>query len=296
MNLQQLYRYLSLDALHVTWTDVAEIIILSFIIYQILIWIKTTRAWSLLKGFSVIMALLAVAAIFHMNTILWIAKNFFSLGIMAVIVVFQPELRRALEQLGENNLLTTIVPFDSSRKEELSISDRTISELVKASFEMGKARTGALMVLEQSVSLNEYERTGIAIDSLVSSQLILNIFEKNTPLHDGAVIIDENRVVAATCYLPLSDSSSLSKDLGTRHRAGLGISEVSDCIVVIVSEETGSISIAKEGKLIRYADASILKNELIKAQDKEEVKPRRFLKGRGRNEKDVNETKDVSDK
>ena len=125
--------------------------------------------------------------------------------------------------------------------------------------------------------------------------MLINIFEKNTPLHDGAVIIDENRVVAATCYLPLSDSSSLSKDLGTRHRAGLGISEVSDCIVVIVSE-TGSISIAKEGKLIRYADASILKNELIKAQDKEEVKPRRFLKGRGRNEKDVNETKDVSDK
>ena len=155
MNLGQLYQYLSIDALHVTWTDVAEIIILSVIIYQILMWIKSTRAWALLKGFAVILALLVVAAFFHMNTILWIAKNFFSLGIMAVIVVFQPEMRRALEQLGENNILTTIVPFDASRKEETSISDRTITELVKASFEMGKARTGALMVLEQTVSLKE---------------------------------------------------------------------------------------------------------------------------------------------
>ena len=145
---------------------------------------------------------------------------------------------------------------------------------------MAKAKTGALIVIRQQHDLGQFIETGIKIDGRISSQLLINIFEKNTPLHDGAVIIDENRVVAATCYLPLSDSSSLSKDLGTRHRAGLGISEVSDCIVVIVSEETGSISIAKEGKLIRYADASILKNELIKAQDKEEVKPRRFLKGR----------------
>ena len=161
---------------------------------------------------------------------------------------------------------------------------------------MAKAKTGALIVIRQQHDLGQFIETGIKIDGRISSQLLINIFEKNTPLHDGAVIIDENRVVAATCYLPLSDSSSLSKDLGTRHRAGLGISEVSDCIVVFVSEETGSISIAKEGKLIRYADASILKNELIKAQDKEEVKPRRFLKGRGRNEIDVNETKDVSEK
>ena len=283
MNLQQLYRYLSLDALHVTWTDVAEIIILSFIIYQILIWIKTTRAWSLLKGFSVIMALLAVAAIFHMNTI---AKNFFSLGIMAVIVVFQPELRRALEQLGENNLLTTIVPFDSSRKEELSISDRTISELVKASFEMGKARTGALMVLEQSVSLNEYERTGIAIDSLVSSQLILNIFEKNTPLHDGAVILSGDRVRSATCYLPLSDNMTLSKALGTRHRAAVGISEVSDSLTIVVSEETGSVSVAKNGRLLRNLNQEQLKEQLQTLQTRISEKNRKIKlwKGRGRHE------------
>ena len=182
-----------------------------------MIWIKSTRAWNLLKGFVVVLVLLAVAAFFHMNTILWIAENFFSLGITAIIIVFQPELRRALELLGEKNILTSIVPFESGKSEADGITDRTISELIRACFEMGKARTGALIVLEQGVSLQEYERTGISIDSLVSSQLILNIFEKNTPLHDGAVILSGNRIRSATCYLPLSDNMNLSKALGTRH-------------------------------------------------------------------------------
>ena len=192
----------------------------------------------------------------------------------------------ALEQLGENNLLTTIVPFDSSRKEELSISDRTISELVKASFEMGKARTGALMVLEQSVSLNEYERTGIAIDSLVSSQLILNIFEKNTPLHDGAVILSGDRVRSATCYLPLSDNMTLSKALGTRHRAAVGISEVSDSLTIVVSEETGSVSVAKNGRLLRNLNQEQLKEQLQTLQTRISEKNRKIKlwKGRGRHE------------
>lgn len=187
-------QYMSMAALNITWSDVVEILILAFIIYHVMIWIKSTRAWSLMKGSAVLFALLILAYVFHMNTTCGIAKNFFSLGIMAVIVVFQPELRRALEQLGENNLLTSIVPFDNSRKVEETLTDRTIGELVKACFEMGKARTGALIVLEQAVSLQEYERTGISIDSLVSSQLILNIFEKNTPLHDGAVIMSGNRI------------------------------------------------------------------------------------------------------
>ena len=159
MNLEKLNQYISWEALNVTKTDVAEIIILSFIIYQIMVWIKSTRAWNLLKGFSVVLVVLAVAAVFHMNTILWIAENFFSLGITAVIIVFQPELRRALEQLGEKNILSSIVPFDSSKKEEEGITDRTISELIRACFEMGKARTGALIVIEQSVSLQEYDRS-----------------------------------------------------------------------------------------------------------------------------------------
>lgn len=289
MSLEQLNQYISLDALNITKTDVAEIIILSFIIYQILNWIKSTRAWNLLKGFSVILLLLAVAAFFHMNTILWIAENFFSLGITAVIIVFQPELRRALEQLGEKNILTSIVPFDSSRKEEEGITDRTITELIKACFEMGKARTGALIVIEQSVNLQEYDRTGISVDALVTSQLLLNIFEKNTPLHDGAVILAGNRVRSATCYLPLSDNMKLSKALGTRHRAAVGISEVSDSMTIIVSEETGSVSLAKGGRLLRNLNQEQLKEQLQSLQAKpEEGRKIKLWKGRGKNEnKDI---------
>lgn len=288
MNLQQFSQLFSprwLENLNVTVTDVAEIIILSFIIYQIMIWIKSTRAWTLLKGFAVVLALLAVAAVFHMNTILWIARNFFSLGITAIIIVFQPELRRALEQLGEKNILSTIVPFDSSRREEAGMTDRTVSELVKACFEMGKARTGALIVIEQSVSLQDYERTGIPIDSLVSSQLILNIFEKNTPLHDGAVILSENRLRSATCYLPLSDNLNLSKALGTRHRAAVGISEVSDSLTIVVSEETGSVSVARNGRLLRNLNQEQLREQLKAIQTKpEEGRKIRLWKGRGRHE------------
>lgn len=285
MNLQQLNQYISLDALNVTKTDVAEIIILSFIFYQILVWIKSTRAWTLLKGFAVVLALLAVAAIFHMNTILWIAENFFSLGITAVIIVFQPELRRALEQLGEKNILSSIIPFDSSKKEEEGITDRTIQELVKACFEMGKVRTGALIVIEQDVSLKEYERTGISIDSAVSSQLILNIFEKNTPLHDGALILTGNRIRSATCYLPLSDNMNLSKALGTRHRAAVGVSEVSDSLTIVVSEETGAVSVAKNGRLLRNLNQEQLKEQLQSLKSKpEEGRKIKLWKGRGKNE------------
>ena len=279
-------QYVSMAALNITWSDVVEILILAFIIYHVMIWIKSTRAWSLMKGSAVLFALLILAYVFHMNTILWIAKNFFSLGIMAVIVVFQPELRRALEQLGENNILTTIVPFDASRKEETSISDRTITELVKASFEMGKARTGALMVLEQTVSLKEYERTGIEIDSQVSSQLILNIFEKNTPLHDGAVILSGDRIRSATCYLPLSDNMTLSKALGTRHRAAVGVSEVTDSLTIVVSEETGSVSVAKNGRLLRNLNQDQLREQLqtLQVKSAERNKKIRLWRGRGHNE------------
>ncbi len=285
MSLEQLNQYISWDALNITKTDVAEIIILSFIIYQIMNWIKSTRAWNLLKGFSVVLVLLAVAAFFHMSTILWIAENFFSLGITAVIIVFQPELRRALEQLGEKNILTSIVPFDSSRKEEEGMTDRTVSELIRACFEMGKARTGALIVMELSVSLQEYDRTGISVDALVSSQLLLNIFEKNTPLHDGAVILAGNRIRSATCYLPLSDNMKLSKALGTRHRAAVGISEVSDSITIIVSEETGSVSLAKGGRLLRNLNQEQLKEQLQSLQAKpEEGRKIKLWKGRAKNE------------
>ena len=159
-------------------TDVVEIVILSFLIYEIMVWVKKTRAWVLLKGFGVLLALICVAVIFEMNTILWLARNVFSLGITALVIVFQPELRKALEQLGQQNIISSIFSFDSSKEAEARFSDKTVNELVKAVFEMAKVKTGALIVLEKNTPLNEYERTGITLDSVLTSQLLINIFEK----------------------------------------------------------------------------------------------------------------------
>ena len=270
----------------IRWTDIAEIVILTFLAYHILVWIKNTRAWALLKGVTVIAVFILIAALFRMNTILWIVQNVFSIAAIAIVVMLQPELRKAMEELGKKNLFSSILPFDSSKPEEGRFSDRTINEIVKASIEMGKVKTGALIVIEQEQPLNEYERTGIDVDAVVSSQLLINIFEHNTPLHDGAVIVRGNRVVSATCYLPLSDNMALSKELGTRHRAGVGISEVTDSLTVIVSEENGKISVAYNGQLERGLDAERLKARLSDIQDKPaEDKKRKLWKGRSRNEK-----------
>lgn len=268
------------------WTDAAEIIILTLLVYHILVWIKNTRAWALLKGVTVIAFFILVAAFFRMNTILWIVQNVFSIAAIAIVVMLQPELRKAMEELGQKNLFSSILTFDSGRSEGGRFSDRTINEIVKASVEMGKVKTGALIVIEQDQPLGEYERTGIDVDGIVSSQLLINIFEHNTPLHDGAVIVRGNRVVSATCYLPLSDNMALSKELGTRHRAGVGISEVTDSLTVIVSEENGKISVAYKGKLERGLDAERLKARLSDIQDKPaEEKKRKRRKGRSRDEK-----------
>ncbi len=176
------------------------------------------------------------------------------------------------------------MPFEKAAEERFS--DKTVNDLVKASFEMGKVKTGALMVIEQNVLLTEYERTGIEVDALISSQLIINIFEHNTPLHDGAVIIRGNRIVSATCYLPLSDNMEISKELGTRHRAGVGISEATDALTIIVSEETGNVSVTYEGQLYRNLDANELKEKLHMIQNKDtEEKKRRLWKGRAKDEK-----------
>lgn len=272
----------------IRWTDIVEIIIISFLVYHILVWIKNTKAWALLKGIVVIAVFLFVAAIFNMSTILWIAENVVGIAAMALIVILQPELRRALEELGKKNIISSIFPMDSGKLETVFFSDRTINEIAKACVEMGKVKTGALIVIEHAQSLSEYERTGIDIDAIVSSQLLINIFEHNTPLHDGAVIIRGNRVTSATCYLPLSDNMALSKELGTRHRAGVGISEATDSMTVIVSEETGRISVAYEGKLERNLDGDSLKERMRTLQDKpSEEKKRKFWKGREKNEKET---------
>ena len=272
----------------IRWADVVEIIILSILLYHILLWIKNTKAWSLLKGILVIGAFVLVAAYFEMNTILWIVQNMFGVAVTAVVVILQPELRKAVEELGRKNIISAIIPFDvGSNTEEGRFSDKTINEIAKACIEMGKVKTGALIVVEQNDRLNEYERTGIDVDGLVSSQLLINIFEHNTPLHDGAVIIRGNRVTSATCYLPLSDNMYLSKDLGTRHRAGVGISEATDSMTIIVSEETGKISIAYKGKLERNLNGDTIKDKLRTIQNKPEegVKKRILWKGRSKSEK-----------
>ncbi len=288
----------------------------------------------MLKGILVVLAFIFLAYIFKMNTILWIISKLSNVLIIGVMVIFQTELRKMLEQLGQKKIMATLIPFDTGKEVKERFTDKTINELVKACFDMGEVKTGALIVIEQENHLSEYERTGINIDAVLTSQLLINIFEHNTPLHDGAVIVRGNRVAAATCYLPLSDNMELSKQLGTRHRAGVifehntplhdgavivrgnrvaaatcylplsdnmelskqlgtrhragvGISEVSDSLTIIVSEETGNVSIAQGGRLTRCMNSAGIRSALIKAQNKtvvENGKLRNLLKGRVKHE------------
>ena len=242
--------------------DIFEIFIIAFLVYYILVWVKATRAWLLLRGIIVIAVFLLLAFLMDMSTIVWLAQNVLSFAVIALIVVLQPELRHALENLGRRNFLPSVFFSDTAGRVQELFSEKTINEITKACVEMGKMKTGALIVIEQKESLKDYERTGIDVDGIVSSQLLINIFEHNTPLHDGAVIVRGNRVISATCYLPLSDNLGLSKELGTRHRAGVGISEVTDSLTIVVSEETGKISVAYLGELERNLNSEQLKERL----------------------------------
>ena len=250
------------------FTDILEIIIISVIVYQMLKWVQLTRAWTLFKGIIMLLLFALFAAIFQLNTISWLLSNSLSVGITAAIIIFQPELRRALEQLGRKKIFSNLFSFSAGEYEgrQSAFTEKTINEVVRASYEMGEVKTGALIVIEQNVALGEYVRTGISIDGLVTSQLLINIFEHNTPLHDGAVIIRGDRITSATCYLPLSDNMTISKDLGTRHRAALGMSEVCDALVIVVSEETGLVSVASGGRLLRAINAEELRSQLSQIQ------------------------------
>ena len=272
------------------FTDIVEIVIITVLLYQIFKWVKKTRAWALFKGFVVILIAMIIAAIFQLNTILWIFSKMFNVGIIALIIVFQPELRNALEQLGRKNIFTNMFTLDDQRDKQERFSQRTLNEITKATFEMAKYKTGALIVIEQEVALGEYERTGIPIDAAVSSQLLVNIFEKNTPLHDGAIIIRNDRIIAATCYLPLSTNMEINKELGTRHRAAIGVSEVSDSMTIVVSEETGKVSLVIGGEIYRDVDAESLRKKLNYIQKKTiDVKKFKIWKGRMKNEKETAE-------
>ena len=275
---------------NVEFSDIAEILIIAFFLYHIILWMNTSRAWTLLKGILVIIIFALIAYLCKFTTILWIAGKTINVALIAVVVIFQPELRKALEQLGNRRYLAGLLQFDDLKDKKEIFSDRTIDELVKASYEMAKHKTGALIVIEQEINLQDYINTGIDIDAFVSNQLLINIFEHNTPLHDGAVIIRGNRIVSATCYLPLSDNMDLSKELGTRHRAGAGISEATDAFVIIVSEETGKVSIAHNGQLVRNVDGEYLRNklELLKIGNLDTGKRIKIWKRGGRSDEENN--------
>jgi len=248
--------------------DIIDILLVWYVIYKIINLIKGTKAVQLLKGIFVILLVKIISDYFGFNTLSWIMGNVITWGFLAIIIIFQPELRRALEQLGRGKF------FSRSGTQEDDESEKFIEAIVKATDYMAKRRIGALISIERETGMSDYIETGIALDSKISSELLINIFIPNTPLHDGAVIIQKNLVAAAACYLPLSESPFISKELGTRHRAALGISEVTDSITVIVSEETGNISLTKNGELHRGltldAFKSLLENELV---TRNKVKP-----------------------
>jgi diadenylate cyclase len=242
--------------------DIIDILIVSYIIYHLLKLLRGTRAVQLLKGLTVLIIIWLISNVFHLRTLEWLIQNLFSVGVIAVIIIFQPELRRALEQLGRGGF------FGRSVQVEDQIVTGVVSDISKAVSTLAKQQTGALIVIERQTGLSDYIESGTLLEAKLSPELIRNIFIPTGPLHDGAVIIRRDQLMAAGCYLPLSESPYINKELGTRHRAGIGISEISDAVTVIVSEETGQISLAVHGKLERNLSEETLVSRLY-----EELKP-----------------------
>ena len=270
-------------------TDIVQIIIIAVVLYYFLVWVRNTRTWFLIRGIIFLAAFYGVAVVLELNTILFIVRNALSVLVMALIVVFQPELRRALEQLGQRNVFVGLLTGGQVHTDE-EMTPKTVEELVKASIALGKARTGALIVIEREVPLVEYIQTGIELDAKTTAQLLINIFEHNTPLHDGAVIMQGSKLIAATCYLPLSKNPGIPTHLGTRHRAAIGVSEVTDSLTIVVSEETGKISLAEGGEISGGLTEDELRSrlsDLVPVPDK--PLSFRFWKGWQRNEKTTDE-------
>ncbi len=261
-----MWQYISIIVNQFSLLDIIDIAIVAFAIYKLTMLIRGTRAVQLIKGLAVLLVAALLSDWLGLDTINWLLNQGLTVGFVALPVIFYPELRRALEQLGRGRFFKTTNYLQPQQLE------KAISETLTAVIYLSKQKTGALIVWEQETGLTEYVETGIKLDALVSSQLLCNIFTDKTPLHDGAIIMQGDRAAAASCYLPLSDNTGISKELGTRHRAALGITEQTDSIAVVVSEETGAISMAKNGKLTRYLDEKTLKemlnNELQKSNQK----------------------------
>lgn len=256
------------------WQTYVDIAIIAFIIYKSIGVVKETRAEQLIKGIVLLWIATQLSRLLQLQAVYWLLKNTMTVGVIAILIIFQPELRRVLEHLGRGK-------FFSGKDISEADKEKLIEEVVNAIGNLSRVNTGALIIIEREIGLNEYIETGTAIDAVVTSRLIENIFVPNTPLHDGAMIIRKNRVAAASCYLPLSQNIHISKDLGTRHRAALGISEISDCIVIIVSEETGVVSMAVEGKIVRYLDNAAIVEMLKENLAKKDIRPhfRGFKRG-----------------
>ena len=235
-------------------TDVLDILIVAFIVYKVLGFIRETRAEQLAKGLVILVIITLLSRLLHLYTLNWILSGVMTVGLVALVVIFQPELRRALEHLGRSRFVNVL---DGVDKEE---AKRMVLEMVEAIDNMSSSRTGALIVIEGEITLNDIVETGTIIDAAVSTEMIGNIFYEGAPLHDGALIVRGDRLYAAGCVLPLTQNKQLSKELGTRHRAGIGITENSDAMVIIVSEETGVISIAQNGNLTRFVDVKKIEN------------------------------------
>ena len=284
-----IYSHFNVMIPYIRIIDILQILLLTIVIYNLILWLKNTKAWNLLKGILLLLLFYVVAAVLHMTVIVWLVDNCLSVVIMVFVIVFQPEFRQALERLGSNmgggngsGFLARLLPIEiGDRKEENQFTKQTVMEILNAVFAMASVKTGALIVIQNTMPIVHYvQRWGTNIDAIVGSELLINIFEKDTPLHDGAVVIIGNRIASAKCFLPLNEMEGISSRLGTRHHAAAGISEITDSITVIVSEQTGRVSVARDGRIKTNLDRKSLKKELLAlcTEEKEQTSSKSVLK------------------
>lgn len=268
-------------------SDIVDIGIVAFIIYHLINWLRQTRAMQLVKGILVIFIIMVISDLANLTVLNYVVSTLVQVGMFAIVVIFQPELRSLLERMGRSSVIK-MIDFTKDKNRSYTDTEKVCDEIVTAVMNMADTKTGALIVIERETKLGEI-KTGTHIDATVTSQLLENIFSHNTPLHDGAVIIRDNRILSAACFLPLTSNTNVSKELGTRHRAALGISEVSDALTIVVSEETGKVSIAVNGSLTRNVGREPLKKALLKVMTTMETEipfmNLKFWKGVSKNEK-----------
>ena len=283
MSYDEVIKAISSGFAQFTWLDALDIIIIFLLLYKLIVWTKETRAYEVLKGIGLLFLCSVASQLLQLNTLSWLLDAFLKSGsiIIVLVVLFQPEFRRVLERLGRGGKSIGSALFDAATLSSVEM----IQDVQRAILSMARRRVGALIVVEQKTGLGDIINTGTPVDGLLSGALLENIFEPNTPLHDGAVIVRGSRIAAAGCFLPLSDDMNLARELGTRHRAALGVSTVSDSVTIVVSEETSAISLARDGKLVRYIDAKALHDILEQLFLQKNTAPFFWTKRREKNDK-----------